>query len=37
MAKGGRETKKPKQDKAKTNAAAAPQKGTVASIPQSKK
>jgi hypothetical protein len=37
MAKGGRETKKPKQDKPKTTAAAAPQKGTVASIPQSKK
>jgi hypothetical protein len=37
MAKGGRETKKPKQDKPKTNAAAPSQKGTVASIPQSKK
>jgi hypothetical protein len=37
MAKGGRETKKPKQDKPKTIAAASPQKGTVASIPHPKK
>ncbi len=37
MAKGGRETKKPKQEKPKTIAAAPSQKGTVASIPQSKK
>ncbi len=35
--RGNREAKKPKQDKPKTIAAAAPQKGTVASIPQSKK
>ena len=41
MAKGeqrrNREAKKPKKEKPKTIAAAAPQKGTVASIPQSKK
>ena len=35
--KGNREAKKPKKEKPKTIAAAASQKGTVASIPQSKK
>ncbi len=37
MAKGGRETKKPKQVKPKTIAAAPSTKGTVASIARSKK
>ena len=35
--RGNREAKKPKKEKPKTIVAAASQKGTVASIPQSKK
>jgi hypothetical protein len=37
MAKGGRETKKPKQEKLKTIAAAPSTKGTTASTPGAKK
>jgi hypothetical protein len=37
MAKGGRETKKPKQEKPKTNAAAPSQKGTANSATGAKK
>ena len=37
MAKGGRETKKPKKDKPKTIAAAPSTKGTAASAPATKK
>jgi hypothetical protein len=37
MAKGGRETKKPKQEKPKTIAAAPSQKGSAASAPGAKK
>ena len=37
MAKGGRETKKPKKDRPKTNAAAPSTKGTAASAPATKK
>jgi hypothetical protein len=37
MPKGGREPKKPKQEKPKTTAAAPSQKGTAASTPSPKK
>ncbi len=37
MAKGARETKKPKKEKPKTIAAAPPTKGTAASAPATKK
>jgi hypothetical protein len=37
MAKGGRETKKPKMEKPKTIAAAPSTKGTAASAPATKK